>query len=206
MALKLDRLNIVNAIVDAQGRPTPALQLLLQNAFKSIEGAINALADTVAAIQAAQDAADAANQAAKNAQTAADNAQGAANDAQNAADQASGTQKLASSGVIDLVMEAIDAGADATINISAHTRIYGDGTSVAVDGGTLTGLAYSTAYYVFYDDPGFAGGAVTYQTSTNPADAVQTGSTHSLGAVRTPAAAGAPSHGVPVTPPGVAIP
>jgi len=206
MALKLDRLQSATSIVDAGGRPSVQFQVLIQNAWKAIEDAFNALADAVEAIQQAQAAADAANTAASNAQAAADNAGTAAANAQNAADQAAGTQKLASSGTLGLTMTASDAGSDAEIMISAHTRVYGDGTSVAVAAGNVSGLSYSTTYHVYYDDPGFAGGTVTYQASTNAADAVQTGFTHSLGAIMTPAAAAPPSSGNPVLPPGVNLP
>jgi len=61
----------------------------------------------------------------------------------------------------------------------------------------VTGLSYSTTYYIYYLDASRAGGAVTYQASTDPADAVQSGNVHSAGAVETPAALGAPLDGVP---------
>lgn len=210
MVLKLDRLSASIAIVDGQNRPAPQFQLLIQNAWKSLEVAFNGLEQAVVAIQEAQAAADAANQAAENAQnaadaaqTAADSADAAAGGAQDAAEATAAASALATSGVTGLTMEALDAGADARIDISAHTRVYGDGSTVAVSAGAIATLAYDTIYYVFYHDAGRAGGAVTYQASTNSADAAQTGDTHSLGTVKTPLAAGAPTPAIPNPPPGV---
>lgn len=203
MALKLDRLSASIAIVDEQNRPAPQFQLLIQNAWKSLEAAFNGLEQAVVAIQQAQDAADAANQAAENAQSAADSAGVAAGGAQDAADAAGAASSLATSGVIGLNMEAVDAGSSASITISANTRVYGDGTTVSVNSGAITGLAYDTVYYVFYHDANRDGGTVTYQASTSPADAAQTGDTHSLGTVKTPIAAGTPMPAYPNPPPGV---
>lgn len=61
-----------------------------------------------------------------------------------------------------------DEGTTASITIPDHDRIYPSPyTSVAVDGDTLGGLAYSTTYYIYYDDESLAGGAVTYGTTTD---------------------------------------
>lgn len=54
----------------------------------------------------------------------------------------------------------------ATISISAHTLQYGFGT-VSYNSGTIVGLTPSTDYYVYADDPEYAGGAVTYLATTN---------------------------------------
>lgn len=132
-------------------------------------------------IQAAQNAADAAQAAANDAQT-------AASDAQAAADNVESVTKLSGSGTDGLILSASDAGSDATINISAHTRIYADGSQVAVDSGSLTGLAYSTIYYIYYDDANFLGGAVAYQFTTTKTVAAQTGARHLVGQITTPAA------------------
>lgn len=56
------------------------------------------------------------------------------------------------------------SGTDTTITISDHTRRYND-KDVAVTGATLTGLTPETQYYLYYDDPDRAGGAVTYHTT-----------------------------------------
>lgn len=198
MALRLDRLQRGDKIQNESG-VTQFFQSLWQRVMEQVEQAFVTQQEQIDAIVAAQAAADAANAAAAAANT-------AASTAQSAADDAASNSSLASSGVSGLTMTASDAGANATITISAHNRIYGDGTTVAVSGGSVTGLAYSTAYYVFYDQASRAGGAVTFQASTNPATAAQTGDRHSLGAVNTPAAAGAPIGGRSNLPPGVVEP
>jgi hypothetical protein len=97
------------------------------------------------------------------------------------------------------ILSASDAGSSATITISAHTRKYGDTTSVSVNGGSVTGLAYSTKYYVYYDDPNTAGGAVTYHADANPnvAEYNAASGRHYCGSITTPASgAGSTSGGV----------
>jgi hypothetical protein len=210
MAFRLPRLPDDIELVEPTRRASFKFQRWWQSVMKAIETQETAQDELLEAIIAAQAAADAANEAAAAAQTAADaadtaagGAQVAADNAQAAADQAAADSSLASSGTIGLTMTATDAGASATITASAHTRAYGDGTSVAVSGGAVTGLLYSTTYYVYYLDPTRAGGAVTYLASTDPADAVQSGSVHSVGAVGTPAAAGPPEDGTPWNAPGL---
>lgn len=118
------------------------------------------------------------------------------------ANSANNVAKLAGSGTENLTLSATDAGSDASIMISAHNRLYADGTTVSLDAGTLTGLAYSTKYYIHYDDSSFAGGAVTYQASTTDTAASQTGSTHFVGIITSPAAADPDTGGVTPGPPG----
>lgn len=190
--LKLPRLPAIQHIVDKNGAPTVLFQQWWQQAMVQIETSING-------IQAAIDAAAAANAAAAAANT-------AATTANNAADAASADNAIANSGVVGLTMTASDAGASATITISAHTRVYADGTSAAVLGGSITGLAYSTSYYVYYHDAAHAGGAVSYLYSTSASAAIQAGDVHSVGAVTTPAAAGAPKDGKGNLAPGIVEP
>jgi hypothetical protein len=92
----------------------------------------------------------------------------------------------------DLVISAeLDGeGTTATVSIGAHTRIYSDKT-VAVDAGTISALELETDYVIFYDDPDRAGGAVAYQASTDPDDALLTvdhPARHYVGTITTPAA------------------
>lgn len=210
MSLKLERLQRAVAIVDGKGLPSSQYQMLWQRNAEAQEAAnasILALIAQIAeilgitdelgtAIEAAQAAADNANAAAETAQTAADTASAAA-------DAAASESSLATSGTTGLTITATDAGSSVTVAISAHNRIYGNGVSVAVSAGSITGLAYSTTYYLHYSDPARAGGSVTFLASTSQAAAAQTGATHSLGAVATPAAAAPPTDGRPNLPPGV---
>lgn len=192
----LDLLLPFERIATDSGTATGDFQAKWQRVMEEIETAVNAVID-------AQNAADAANAAAAAADAAAVAAQTAANTANTAAETAAADSSLASSGASGLTMTASDAGTDATVTISAHTRIYGNGTSVSVNGGTVTGLAYSTGYFIYYDQASRAGGAVTYQATTSAATAAQTGDRHSLGAVTTPAGGGGPVDGNVNLPPGV---
>lgn len=192
MSFQPTPLDSKQAIVDSEGRPTFFFQRAWEDLQQNVYEAIVSIPGIQELIDDAQAAADAANAAAV-----------VANDA---AVSAAAESALATSGASGLTITATDAGADATITISAHTRVYGDGTTVAVSGGALTGLAYSTVYYVYYDDPTRAGGAVAYQTTTTQATAAQTGARHSLGAVTTPAALGGPVDGSVNLPPGVVLP
>lgn len=199
LTFRMDRLDRDVSIVDGQGNPTHQFQQKWQDTVQALVDSITLLADAVTAVEDAQTAADAANAAAAAADAAAVAAQAAADDVM--ADSA-----LANSYVTGLTLTATDAGASATITISAHTRVYGDGTIVAVSGGSVTGLAYSTDYRVYYDDAARTGGAVTYAATTSVTTAAQLGDRHSVGAVTTPAAAAGPNNGNGAFPPGYAIP
>lgn len=201
MALQLTPWDNTTSFVDSQGRLTQRAQLWLQNALQQLYDEFGALA----AAEAAQSAAAAANAAAATAQTAANNADAAASTAQGSAEAAAAAQALASSGTTDLTLTAADVGASVTITISGHNRVYGDGTAVSVSGAILTGRAYNTTYYIYYNDPARAGGSVTYQTSTDENDAIQAGSIHSVGEVLTPIAADPPQNGYPYPAPGIIV-
>ena len=177
--------------MDKDGRATVEFLRTINSTLQSIAYALNQVI-ALPEIQAALIALDAATAAA---QAAADNANSAATVV---ADQSN----LANSYVDGLTLGATDAGTNATITVSAHSRVYGDGTTVAVAGGSITALAYSTLYYITYEDPTRAGGTVTYMTTTNAAVAAQTGNTHVVGSIMTPAAAAPPQVGSPVLPPG----
>ena len=101
------------------------------------------------------------------------------------------------------ILSATDAGDDTiTITIVDHDRVYGDGTTVSVTGGTLTGLLPATRYYVFYDDPDWEGGTVTYETCDCPEMGGQGNGQHAVGDIITPAIGGATTGGGGVTPRG----
>jgi 2-oxoglutarate dehydrogenase complex dehydrogenase (E1) component-like enzyme len=194
-------------IVDPQtGQPTEAFRRYWQESIQQQVNALIAVANTQAATDAATAAAAAAASAAATAQTAADTANTAAVSASTVAEQVAADNTLANSYVTGLTLTATDAGASATVTISAHTRVYGDGTSVAVSGGSVTGLAYSTAHWVYYDQASRAGGAVTYAASTSVQGNGTAPDRHLVGAVTTPAAAAAPNTGNPARPPGFAQP
>lgn len=113
-------------------------------------------------------------------------AQAAAAAAQAAADSVTADTSIASSYVTGLTLEAFNDGADCHVDISAHMRVYGDGTTVAVNGDTIPALPFDTIVRVYYDQASRAGGAVAYQWTSDAATAAQTGDRHSVGAVVTP--------------------
>jgi hypothetical protein len=178
-------------VVTENGRFTPSALRALNDALTTLGGAINTLAN-IPEIQAALVTLDAATTA----------AQTAANNANTAAATTTAATNLANSSVSGLTMTATDAGTNVTVTISAHTRKYGDNTTVSVLGGSLTALAYDTTYYIYYDQASRLGGAVTYASTTDPAVAAQIGNRHVVGAVTTPLSGGAPEDGDPVLPPG----
>lgn len=58
-------------------------------------------------------------------------------------------------------LSAADVGATARITVAAHTRHYGH-ANVSYNSGSITGLAFTTKYYVYCYDPGLKGGVLTY--------------------------------------------
>lgn len=201
--MRLDRLQRGVPIVGNDRVPNQPFQTLWQRTVENIESALDQLQNQIDLITAAQAAADAAQDAADTATAAAAAADAAATTAQGAADTANSTASLANSGVTGITITATDAGTDATINISSHTRVYADGTSVSVTGGSITGLAYSTLYYIYYDQASRLGGSVTYVATTDEGTAAQVGDRHTVGAITTPAAAAGDTGGNFVRPPGV---
>lgn len=188
MALRIPRFDRNVSVADKDGKPTLAFHQWWNSAAKAIETSINGIQDAL--------------NAAGIAQAAADNANAAAVAAQNAADSVGEVSKLSGSGVTGMTFTASDAGTDATVTVSAHTRAYSDGTTVAVNGGSLTGLAYSTTYYVYYNDPTFSGGAVTYLSTAVQTDATQINGRHLVGQVTTPASGAPANDGLQPQPPG----
>lgn len=91
----------------------------------------------------------------------------------------------------------------ADLIIANHTRVYGDGTSVAVIGTTLTGLALASNYYVTYQDNAHTGGTVNYNYSMSYINSGQGNGRHLVGNIDTPSTATAPPVvGTPTRPPG----
>lgn len=85
-------------------------------------------------------------------------------------------------------------GASAKATVTAHTRAYLD-TTIAVDAGEVTGLAYGVLNFLYYDDPDDEGGAVTYLATTTQADALTSADNpgrHFVGSVTAPATSGDP--------------
>lgn len=194
MSIRLPRL--------PQQEPTwDQMQLWWQTVVEAIEAQEERQDAAIADIEAAQAAATAAQEAAETAQAAADVAQ-------EAADGATGFNTIVNSYPLGVNIYATDAGTDAQIEVFGHSRVYlhpdGSSTAVPVDGHVFTGLAYSTDYWISYTDPDRTGGAVTYSIGT--AAPAQFDDRHVVGAVQTPAAAGALRVGNPLRVPGYVEP
>lgn len=135
----------------------------IETAFAGLTGQVTDLTTIIAQIQAAQGLAQAANATA-----------------------------VAAKATIDIANSFTDptgvmtAANDGTITIAAHSRVYGDGGTVSVNGGTVSGYVSGDYVTVFYDDAARAGGAVVYQ-GTKLAVA-QSGNRHIVGQATIPAA------------------
>lgn len=167
------------------------------DALEQIEGALNGVLE---ALEQAGIAVDLANAAA----AAADAAQGTA--------EASARElaRINSYTTPTSVLSASDNGSDARITVIGHTRVYPvqgsiDVPDVAIEGPVnLNGLAFSTGYYVYYDDTTLSDTTPSYQTTTSAADA-QVGKAagrHFVGYVMTPADGGGSTGGTGGSPPG----
>jgi hypothetical protein len=175
VAKLLDRLNATNS-------KGIAFQKLWQKNCESLEGAIGDLTTQLAAIVAAQAAADAAQA-----------------DATAAAREAARINSYPNPGSI---VTAADVGTDCDIVIANHTRVYPvqgsvDVADVSITGATLHGKAFSTKYYIYYDDTTLAVTAPSFQATTAAATA-QVGAAagrHFVGYVTTPADGGAGTTG-----------
>lgn len=98
----------------------------------------------------------------------------------------------------------LSASSDGTITIAAHARIYGDGVSVSVDAGTVTGVATGGSQSVYYPDAAREGGVVAYEAT--PDNVAQSGNIHVLGRIAIPFLGEPPSSGSTVPAPGVIDP
>lgn len=99
---------------------------------------------------------------------------------------------------------AVTASSDGTVTIAAHTRYYSNTSSVAVNGGSVTGYAPGSYVTVYYNDAARAGGAVSYQGTTGTIS--QEGAVHIVGAVQIPAVGQPAEEGFTAWPPGYVPP
>lgn len=193
MKLRLPSLNIADKLTTDTGTPTTGFHAWINGVLKSVQSSINDIsqlqADIVFTLEQAGIAITTANEAK------------AALAAKTAADS------LLNSYVApdNILTTALDGTTAAAISIAAHTRYYGDGTTVPVNAGTITGLNLATIYYVVYDDDiPREGGTVDYHAITDYAQAAQTGDRHFVGNIKTPGSDGTGGGGGGVTyPPGV---
>lgn len=84
-------------------------------------------------------------------------------------------------------LTAHDAGASVTINIASFSMRVPGQADIPFGSGAITGLSYSTLYYVYFDDPGFlAESAPTYVATTTKTDALNGGNRFFVGSILTP--------------------
>ena len=86
------------------------------------------------------------------------------------------------------------------IDIAAFTmrvamQVAGGGYDVSVNSGVITGLGYQITYHVYYDDPTYSGGAVTYYCNTDQAVALDASGRFYVGSIKTPPPGGVPTVG-----------
>lgn len=185
IAAILDTLFASEAIVDAQGRPTLRFQQIWQNTIQGIKDILTGQGLSITELQRIY--------------AGINQAQATASSAVQQAQETSSVVSVANSRT-DPVDGNLTASSDGTITISAHDRVYGDGARVSVNGGSLSGFSPGQFIRVYYVDAGHAGGAVSYQGTTD--EVVTEGSTLVVGGVLVPQVGEVPNSGVPPFPPG----
>lgn len=191
----LPRLPNSIVLVNAGGTPTPEMMRWWQEVSEKLEFTIADLQEATVDIQTALSTA-------QTAKTTADAATSAVN-------QIRSDYALTTSYVTGLSLTATDAGANATVNISPHLRLYSGEGAVSVSGGSVTGLIYNFDYWIYYDQPSRSGGAVVYQATTAYVDAFKSLSNpdrHFVGAITAPVAGAPDTIGDPVIPCGYTAP
>lgn len=164
------------------GRPTLTFHQWWDQFIRKLEGILNSITANITAIQAAQEAVNIGIME---------------------------TARLNSYTNPTVVVTAADVGATATITIAAHTRVYPvngpyDIADVAITAGSITGLGFSTKYWVYYDDTTLSSSAPTFLATTVAADS-QVGAAygrHFVGVITTPADGAGGTTGTGGTPPG----
>lgn len=182
MPLQLPRLRNEVSLVGSDGRPNQTFMQWWNEFAKKIEDQFNNLEQVILDVQAAQATATAA--------------------AREAA-------RIASYPNPGSVLTSSDVGSDCDIVIANHTRVYPvqgsiDVPDVNITGATLHGKAFSTRYYIYYDDTSLSATNPTFLTTTNSATA-QVGAAagrHFVGYIDTPADGGAGTGGQGSGPPG----
>lgn len=98
----------------------------------------------------------------------------------------------------------VTAQEDGKIFIADHTRIYGDGSSVAVQGGVVTDFTNSDVVTIYYIDTALAGGVVEYLGSLSAVP--QVSGYHVVGQVTIPLVGDPDVGGAGPTAPGYTAP
>lgn len=164
-SIKLPRLNANVAVTDAGDKASVGFANFWNQFATAIETSVNGVID----------------------------AQNTASEAQTTANSAAATINLNAAYTVGCTVVAAANGATAKVTISSHTLVYPDKT-VSVDAGEVDGLAYNTAWNVYYDDQTRVGGAVSY-AAANDSTAFASDTNpyrHFVGTVTAPATSGDP--------------
>jgi hypothetical protein len=175
---KLARLMRQQSYFDEGGRPTSQMQIHWQRTMERIEQRFTDIESVLAQVQAAQTMAAAAQQSVLVVEAKVD---------------------LANS-YTDPVAGLLTGSSAGVVTIASHSRVYGDGTTVAVTGGSVSGFTSGQFVRVYYVDAARAGGAVTYLGTTS--EVIQQGDTHVVGGVTIPVMGEADATGAGTVPPG----
>ena len=93
-------------------------------------------------------------------------------------------------------LTAVDAGTSVTIDISAFDMVIPGQADVVLGSGSITGLLYSTLYYIYFSDPGFISNpSPTYLESQVKTDAIDQAGYMFVGSIFTPVSGGPPTYG-----------
>jgi hypothetical protein len=87
-------------------------------------------------------------------------------------------------------LTAKDDGGSTEIDIASFTMRVANGNDVSINSGVISGLAYNTTYHVYYDDPTYAGGTVSFYANTNQAIALDATGRFYVGSIQTPTIGG----------------
>ncbi|AWF81529.1 hypothetical protein BTJ40_12235 [Microbulbifer sp. A4B17] len=87
------------------------------------------------------------------------------------------------------VLSALDNGSSAKISTASHTVQYA-GFTVSYNSGSITGLNFSTTYYIYADDEGYSGGSSTYYAVTDISKLAAERARRPVGTITTPADGG----------------
>ncbi|WP_444926791.1 hypothetical protein ACJJI4_01340 [Microbulbifer sp. TRSA002] len=96
---------------------------------------------------------------------------------------------IASLPTSNTVLSASDDGSTAKITIAAYSVQYA-GFTVSYNSGSITGLSFSTTYYVYVDDLDYAGGGVTYYVTQQVWQLSAAPGRRAVGTIKTPANGG----------------
>ena len=92
-------------------------------------------------------------------------------------------------------LSATDAGGSATISVAAWVNRTSSKGDISYASGSVTGLSFSTLYFVYTDDGKLQGGVATYNATTTKVTAINGTGRFFIGSIITPASGGPQTSG-----------